>query len=178
MFKFTCSLFFYWQRISLCIFEHKILRLEVRSLTILQLDTHYFLLFCRLLYLGLTLGLRTVSFFFCISGFALLRQHIKMEEKYALTNGSAELESLRKEDSSRHCDEFVLTSDCSHDRETRLWFCDVKFFKEPPTLDTFCSTERQNVLLCIHLCIFFHKRKAFVDTKNVVVLYFLFFFVF
>ncbi|TMS05841.1 solute carrier organic anion transporter family member 1C1 isoform X1 [Larimichthys crocea] len=75
----------------------------------------------RIVYLGLTLGLRTVSFFLCISGFALLKRHIKREEKYALTNGSAELESLRKEENnSIHCEQFILASDCNPDRETCL----------------------------------------------------------
>uniref|UniRef100_A0A8C2XQX7 Solute carrier organic anion transporter family member n=1 Tax=Cyclopterus lumpus TaxID=8103 RepID=A0A8C2XQX7_CYCLU len=73
----------------------------------------------RILYLGLTLGLRTISFFLCIYGFALLKRHIKKEEKNALTNGSAELESLRKEDrSSVHCEQFIPA--CNPDRETHL----------------------------------------------------------
>ena len=73
------------------------------------------------MYLGLTLGLRTVSFLLCISGFALLKRHVKREEKFALTNGSTELESLRKEESgSIHCEQFILSSDCNPDRETRL----------------------------------------------------------
>lgn len=77
---------------------------------------------CRIVYLGLTLGLRTVSFLLCISGFALLKRHVKREEKYALTNGSAELETLRKEEnSSVHCEQFIPASDCNPDRETRLW---------------------------------------------------------
>ncbi|XP_069551237.1 solute carrier organic anion transporter family member 1C1-like isoform X1 [Brachyistius frenatus] len=66
----------------------------------------------RIVYLGLTLGLRTVSFFFCILGFALLKRHIKREEKNALTNGNAELESLRKEETS--------SIHCNPDRETHL----------------------------------------------------------
>ncbi|KAL3061319.1 solute carrier organic anion transporter family member 1C1-like isoform X1 [Trematomus bernacchii] len=75
----------------------------------------------RTLYLGLTLGLRTASFFLCYPGFALLKRHIKMEERNALTNGSAELESLRKEEnSSTHCEQFIPASDCIPDRETRL----------------------------------------------------------
>ncbi|XP_075994176.1 solute carrier organic anion transporter family member 1C1-like [Genypterus blacodes] len=76
----------------------------------------------RLVYLGLTLGLRTVSFFLCILGFTLLRRHMKQEEKKnALTNGSAELESLRKEESgSIHREQFILSLDCNPDRETRL----------------------------------------------------------
>ncbi|XP_071753565.2 solute carrier organic anion transporter family member 1C1-like [Centroberyx gerrardi] len=75
----------------------------------------------RIVYLGLTLGLRTVSFFLCILGFALIKRHIKREEKNALTNGNAELESLRKEEnSSMHCEQFILALDCNPDRETRL----------------------------------------------------------
>uniref|UniRef100_A0A7N8XIQ8 Solute carrier organic anion transporter family member n=1 Tax=Mastacembelus armatus TaxID=205130 RepID=A0A7N8XIQ8_9TELE len=75
----------------------------------------------RIVYLGLTLGLRTVSFFFCILCFALLKRHVKREEKNALTNGSAELESLKKEEnSSIQCEQFTLASDCSPDRETHL----------------------------------------------------------
>uniref|UniRef100_A0A672I3Y1 Solute carrier organic anion transporter family member n=1 Tax=Salarias fasciatus TaxID=181472 RepID=A0A672I3Y1_SALFA len=75
----------------------------------------------RIVYLGLTLGLRTVSFFFCILGFSVLKRHIKMEEKNALTNGNTELELLRKEEnSSIHCEQFILALDCNHDRETRL----------------------------------------------------------
>uniref|UniRef100_UPI0037E97EFC solute carrier organic anion transporter family member 1C1-like n=1 Tax=Semicossyphus pulcher TaxID=241346 RepID=UPI0037E97EFC len=75
----------------------------------------------RIVYLGLTLGLRTVSFFLCIPGFALLKRHIKREEKNALTNGNAELESLKKEDSSyTHCEQFIPACDRNPDRETRL----------------------------------------------------------
>uniref|UniRef100_A0AAQ6IF13 Solute carrier organic anion transporter family member n=1 Tax=Anabas testudineus TaxID=64144 RepID=A0AAQ6IF13_ANATE len=75
----------------------------------------------RIVYLGLTLGLRTVSFFFCILCFALLKRHVEMEEKNALTDGSAESESLRKEEnSSIHCEQFILTLDSSPDRETHL----------------------------------------------------------
>ncbi|KAF3692845.1 Solute carrier organic anion transporter family member 1C1 Organic anion transporter F [Channa argus] len=73
----------------------------------------------RIAYLGLTLSLRTISFIICIPGFILLSQQLKVEERnaihVALTNGGAELESLRKE-------EFVISnlSDNSTDRETRL----------------------------------------------------------
>ncbi|XP_060891675.1 solute carrier organic anion transporter family member 1C1-like isoform X1 [Labrus mixtus] len=75
----------------------------------------------RTVYLGLTLGLRTVSFFLCIPGFALLKRHIKRQEKNALTNGSAELETLQKEDNSyTHCEQFIPVSDRNPDRETRL----------------------------------------------------------
>lgn len=80
-----------------------------------------FVFLYRIVYLGLTLGLRTVSFFLCILGFALLKRHIKKEEKHVLTNGSAELETLRKEEnSSIHCEQFILALDCNPDRETRL----------------------------------------------------------
>ncbi|XP_029378655.1 solute carrier organic anion transporter family member 1C1-like [Echeneis naucrates] len=73
----------------------------------------------RIVYLGLTLGLRAVSFVFCILGFSLLKQHIKREEKKVLSNGRAELESLRKEeDNSIHYEQFILALDCSPDRET------------------------------------------------------------
>ncbi|XP_055365516.1 solute carrier organic anion transporter family member 1C1-like isoform X2 [Betta splendens] len=75
----------------------------------------------RIVYLGLTLGLRTVSFFFCIVCFALLKRHVAMEEKSALTDGSAESESLRKEEnSSVHCEQCILALDHSPDRETHL----------------------------------------------------------
>uniref|UniRef100_A0A3Q4G180 Solute carrier organic anion transporter family member n=1 Tax=Neolamprologus brichardi TaxID=32507 RepID=A0A3Q4G180_NEOBR len=75
----------------------------------------------RIVYLGLTLGLRTVSFFLCILGFVLIKRHIRKEEKHVLTNGSAELETLRKEEnSSIHCEQFILALDCNPDRETRL----------------------------------------------------------
>ncbi|XP_030630849.1 solute carrier organic anion transporter family member 1C1-like [Chanos chanos] len=76
----------------------------------------------RTVYLGLTLGLRTVSFFLCIMGFVLLKRYVKREKrKSTLTNGSTELESLRKEESqSLNCEQFLRTLDCNSDRETRL----------------------------------------------------------
>ncbi|XP_014840312.1 PREDICTED: solute carrier organic anion transporter family member 1C1-like isoform X1 [Poecilia mexicana] len=75
----------------------------------------------RIVYLGLTLGLRAVSFFLCVWGFALLKRHIKREEKEALSNQNGELESLRKdENSSMHCEQFILSPDCNPERETRL----------------------------------------------------------
>lgn len=44
-----------------------------------------------------------------------------MEEKNALTNGSAESESLRKEENgSAHCEQMILPLDRSPDRETHL----------------------------------------------------------
>ncbi|XP_056908761.1 solute carrier organic anion transporter family member 1C1-like isoform X1 [Takifugu flavidus] len=75
----------------------------------------------RILYLGLTLGLRTLSFFLCISGFVFLKRHIRREERYSLTNGSAELDSLRKEENgSVLCEHCLTASDGRHDRETCL----------------------------------------------------------
>ncbi|KAM9854608.1 solute carrier organic anion transporter family member 1C1-like [Aulostomus maculatus] len=53
----------------------------------------------RILYLGLSLGLRAISFFLCILGFAVLKRHIKREEESTLSNRAAELESLRKDES-------------------------------------------------------------------------------
>ncbi|MED6255722.1 hypothetical protein ATANTOWER_013884 [Ataeniobius toweri] len=75
----------------------------------------------RIVYLGLTFGLRAVSFFLCIWGFDLLRKHIKREEKEALSNDSGELELLRKEEnSSATGGQFLLSPDCNPERETRL----------------------------------------------------------
>uniref|UniRef100_A0A8C6UEV3 Solute carrier organic anion transporter family member n=1 Tax=Neogobius melanostomus TaxID=47308 RepID=A0A8C6UEV3_9GOBI len=71
----------------------------------------------RIVYLGLTLGLRTMSFFLCILGFAILKRHIRMEKKSSLAEGSAEQESLKKEESS---EQFILALKCNADRETRL----------------------------------------------------------
>ncbi|XP_047242350.1 solute carrier organic anion transporter family member 1C1-like isoform X1 [Girardinichthys multiradiatus] len=73
----------------------------------------------RIVYLGLTLGLRAVSFFLCIWGFDLLRKHIKREKK-ALSNDSGELEFLRKENGSATGGQFLLSPDCNPERETRL----------------------------------------------------------
>ncbi|KAG7454560.1 hypothetical protein MATL_G00261030 [Megalops atlanticus] len=76
----------------------------------------------RIAYLGLTLGLRTLSFFLCVPGFLLLRRHIQREERTTLTaNGGSEVEPLRKEEaSSLHCERLAQNSDCDPDRETRL----------------------------------------------------------
>ncbi|XP_036373645.1 solute carrier organic anion transporter family member 1C1-like [Megalops cyprinoides] len=75
----------------------------------------------RIVYLGLTLGLRTVSFFLCVPGFLLLQTHIRKEEKSALENGGSEVESLRKEEPiSLHCDQFLRSTGYNPDRETRL----------------------------------------------------------
>uniref|UniRef100_A0AAY4EFJ1 Solute carrier organic anion transporter family member n=1 Tax=Denticeps clupeoides TaxID=299321 RepID=A0AAY4EFJ1_9TELE len=73
----------------------------------------------RLVYLALTLGLRTVSFLLCILGFVLLKRHV--QNKPALTDGNAELECLSKEDShSLHCDQMLQTLEYDPNRETRL----------------------------------------------------------
>ncbi|XP_053742118.1 solute carrier organic anion transporter family member 1C1-like [Synchiropus splendidus] len=75
----------------------------------------------RILYLGLTLGLRTVSFLLCILGFSLLQRHVKQEEKTALANSSGEQESLEKEENtSTQREQFMVTSSQSSDRETHL----------------------------------------------------------
>lgn len=91
------------------------------KLLVRTLQTDSFWFFCRILYLGLTLGLRTLSFFLCISGFAFLKRHIRREERYSLSNGSAELDSLRKEENgSVLCEHCLTASDGRHDRETCL----------------------------------------------------------
>lgn len=74
------------------------------------------------MYLGLTLGLRTVSFILCVMGFVLLRRQVKAEEKNpGMVNGGTELESLTKdENSSLNCDQLIRNSDYDPDRETRL----------------------------------------------------------
>uniref|UniRef100_H3DF25 Solute carrier organic anion transporter family member n=1 Tax=Tetraodon nigroviridis TaxID=99883 RepID=H3DF25_TETNG len=77
--------------------------------------------YSRILYLGLTLGLRTLSFFLCISGFAFLKRHIRREEKSPLSDGSTELESSRKEEGVFALREQCLpASDARRDRETCL----------------------------------------------------------
>uniref|UniRef100_A0A8C5ED86 Solute carrier organic anion transporter family member n=1 Tax=Gouania willdenowi TaxID=441366 RepID=A0A8C5ED86_GOUWI len=73
----------------------------------------------RIVYLGLTLGLRTVSFFFCILGFLLLKRHLKTEARKPLTNGNSEVDSLKKEERDQDL-HFILSSDCHVDRETPL----------------------------------------------------------
>uniref|UniRef100_A0A668AI31 Solute carrier organic anion transporter family member n=1 Tax=Myripristis murdjan TaxID=586833 RepID=A0A668AI31_9TELE len=79
----------------------------------------------RIAYLGLTLGLRTISFILCIPGFILLRKQLKREERNAihgaLANGGTELEALRKEEFViSNSDQSQRTSDNSTERETRL----------------------------------------------------------
>ncbi|XP_010897942.1 solute carrier organic anion transporter family member 1C1 isoform X2 [Esox lucius] len=80
----------------------------------------------RIAYLGLTMGLRTVSFLLCILGFLLLKRHLRREEccAHQLANGGAELEALREEDVLASNSEQSLrtsTTDCNNtERETRL----------------------------------------------------------
>ncbi|KAL2093951.1 hypothetical protein ACEWY4_011263 [Coilia grayii] len=79
----------------------------------------------RIVYLGLTLGLRTISFFLCLLGFVLLRRHIRQEgQQQALSNGGTETECLRKEEKeenhSLQCEHLLRTLECNPDRETRL----------------------------------------------------------
>ncbi|XP_055794118.1 solute carrier organic anion transporter family member 1C1-like isoform X4 [Salvelinus fontinalis] len=80
----------------------------------------------RIAYLGLTMGLRTVSFLLCILGFVLLKQHLRREERSAhqVANGGAELEALRKEEVlASNSDQSLQTSTTDYnntERETRL----------------------------------------------------------
>uniref|UniRef100_A0A4W4DUG7 Solute carrier organic anion transporter family member n=3 Tax=Electrophorus TaxID=8004 RepID=A0A4W4DUG7_ELEEL len=80
----------------------------------------------RLAYLGLTLGLRTASFFLCALGLLVLQRHIKRQESGAVFNGNtgstvAELQVLRKEESnSSHSDQSPQISDYDPERETHL----------------------------------------------------------
>uniref|UniRef100_A0A8C2Z1Y4 Solute carrier organic anion transporter family member n=1 Tax=Cyclopterus lumpus TaxID=8103 RepID=A0A8C2Z1Y4_CYCLU len=79
----------------------------------------------RIAYLGLTLSLRTVSFFICIPGFILLRRQLRKEERNAAhgdpANGRTELEALRKEEFvTSNSDQSQQTPDNNTDRETRL----------------------------------------------------------
>lgn len=80
-----------------------------------------FFLFRRA-YLGLTLGLRTASFFLCVLGLLILQRHVtRQKSRRALCNGSTvtELQALRKEDLSSP-DESPQTLDYNPERETRL----------------------------------------------------------
>ncbi|KAJ8006761.1 hypothetical protein DPEC_G00110570 [Dallia pectoralis] len=80
----------------------------------------------RTAYLGLTMGLRTVSFLPCILGLLLLKRHLQREERSAhpLANGGAELEALREEEvlaSKSEQSPRTSPSDCNNtERETRL----------------------------------------------------------
>lgn len=81
----------------------------------------------RIAYLGLTMGLRTVSFLLCILGFVLLKQHLRREEcsAHQVANGGAELEALRKEEVlASNSDQSLQTSTTDYnntERDTRLW---------------------------------------------------------
>ncbi|XP_030630784.1 solute carrier organic anion transporter family member 1C1 [Chanos chanos] len=78
----------------------------------------------RIAYLGLTLGLRTVSFFLCALGLVMLQRHLHRQEHGAVANGgssAAELQALhRDETNTSNSDQFPNTSDCDPERETRL----------------------------------------------------------
>uniref|UniRef100_A0A9J8A005 Solute carrier organic anion transporter family member n=1 Tax=Cyprinus carpio carpio TaxID=630221 RepID=A0A9J8A005_CYPCA len=78
----------------------------------------------RIAYLGLTLGLRTASFFLCILGLVVLRRHVRRQEHNTLANGgtaAGELQALRKEENnSCNSDQCPQTADYGPERETRL----------------------------------------------------------
>ncbi|XP_042592064.1 solute carrier organic anion transporter family member 1C1-like [Cyprinus carpio] len=78
----------------------------------------------RIAYLGLTLGLRTASFFLCILGLVVLRRHVRRQEHNTLANGgtaAGELQALRKEENnSCNSDQCPQTADYDPERETRL----------------------------------------------------------
>ncbi|XP_023681683.1 solute carrier organic anion transporter family member 1C1-like isoform X2 [Paramormyrops kingsleyae] len=81
----------------------------------------------RIVYLGLTLGLRTASFFLCLLGIVLLEKQIReeAEERGKLGNGTAEAVTKGEEeddsgDSSAHYSQLIRTSGREPDRETRL----------------------------------------------------------
>jgi len=81
----------------------------------------------RIAYLGLTLGLRTASFFLCVLGLVVLRRHVQRQERNALANGdtgaaAGELQALRKEENtSGNLDQCpARTTDYDPERETRL----------------------------------------------------------
>ncbi|KAK1166749.1 solute carrier organic anion transporter family member 1C1-like [Acipenser oxyrinchus oxyrinchus] len=75
----------------------------------------------RIVYLGLTLGLRTVSYFFCFAVFVLLKRQYKHKEKSDLSNGTAEVHPLRKEESnSLNSEHLIRTVDYYTGKETRL----------------------------------------------------------
>ncbi|XP_053506178.1 solute carrier organic anion transporter family member 1C1 isoform X1 [Ictalurus furcatus] len=75
----------------------------------------------RIAYLGLTLGLRTASFFLCALGLLILQWHIKRQKTRTISNGSTvtELQALRKEEIS-NSDQSPRTSDYDPEKETRL----------------------------------------------------------
>ncbi|XP_016134789.1 solute carrier organic anion transporter family member 1C1-like isoform X1 [Sinocyclocheilus grahami] len=80
----------------------------------------------RIAYLGLTMGLRTASFFLCILGLVVLRRHVRRQERNTLANGgtgaaAGELQALRKEENnSCNSDQWPRTTDYDPERETRL----------------------------------------------------------
>ncbi|XP_056312181.1 solute carrier organic anion transporter family member 1C1 [Danio aesculapii] len=80
----------------------------------------------RIAYLGLTLGLRTVSFFLCILGLLVLRRHVQKQKHSTMLNGGSaaagELQALRKEENNSCNSEQCAphNSDYDPERETRL----------------------------------------------------------
>uniref|UniRef100_A0A671K5M1 Solute carrier organic anion transporter family member n=1 Tax=Sinocyclocheilus anshuiensis TaxID=1608454 RepID=A0A671K5M1_9TELE len=80
----------------------------------------------RIAYLGLTLGLRTASFFLCILGLVVLRRHVRRQERNTFANGgtgaaAGELQALRKEENnSCNSDQCPRTIDYDPEQETRL----------------------------------------------------------
>ncbi|TRY88684.1 hypothetical protein DNTS_006258 [Danionella cerebrum] len=80
----------------------------------------------RIAYLGLTLGLRTVSFFLCVLGLLVLKRHVQRQERSTLSNGgvgasAGELQALRK-DENHSCESETSPQSTEYDpeRETRL----------------------------------------------------------
>lgn len=81
-------------------------------------------MFLRIAYLGLTLGLRTASFFLCVLGLVVLQRHVQKQERGTLANGgagvaAAELQALRKDENNGANSE-PQASDYDPERETRL----------------------------------------------------------
>ncbi|KAM9467744.1 solute carrier organic anion transporter family member 1C1 [Clarias gariepinus] len=76
----------------------------------------------RMAYLGLSLGLRTASFFLCALGLLVLQWHVKRQKTRTLSNGSTatELQALRRDEISSCLDLSPRSSDYDPERETRL----------------------------------------------------------
>ncbi|XP_039625701.1 solute carrier organic anion transporter family member 1C1-like isoform X2 [Polypterus senegalus] len=75
----------------------------------------------RIVYLGLTLGLRTFSYFFCVIVYNLLKKQCREESQSSLAKGGSEAESLRKDDgASFTSDNLIYETDCYPEKETCL----------------------------------------------------------
>lgn len=81
----------------------------------------------RIVYLGLTLGLRTASFFLCLLGIVLLEKQVREEAegRGKLGNGMAEAITKGEEEDdngevSAHYSQLIRMSGREPDRETRL----------------------------------------------------------